>query len=49
MIYKNKDETKKDSQNAKRNDIEETLTNVSDNIKKESKKDATKIGDSDRE
>ena len=49
MIYKNKDETKKASQSDKRNDIEETLTNVSDNIKKESKKEATKIGDSDHE
>ena len=29
MIYENKDETKKENQNDKRNDIEETLTNVS--------------------
>jgi hypothetical protein len=49
MIYKNKDEIKKKSQNDKMNDIEETLTNVPDNIKKESKNEATKIGDSDRE
>lgn len=49
MIYKNKDETKKERQNDKRDNIEETLTNVPDTIKKESKKEAAKIGDSDRE
>ena len=29
--------------------LRETLTNVSDNIKKESKKEVNKIGDSDRQ
>ena len=38
MIYENKDETKKENQNDKRNDIEETLTNVPDNIKSLSEK-----------
>ena len=49
MIYENKDETKRENNNDKKNDIEETLTHVSENIKKVSKKEATEIGDSDRE
>ena len=34
MIYENKDETKRKNNNDKKNDIEETLTHVSENIKK---------------
>jgi len=49
MIYENKDEPKRENNNDKKKDIEETLTHVSDNIKKESKKEDTEIGDSDRE
>ena len=47
MTYENNDEIKKE--NDKKKDIGETLTQVPEKIKKESKKEATKIGDSDRE
>ena len=49
MKYENKDEVKKGNNNDKKNDIGETLKQVPEKIKKESKKEATKIGDSDRE
>ena len=46
---KNNNEIKKENNNDKKKDIAETLTQVPEKIKKESKKEATKIGDSDRE
>jgi hypothetical protein len=49
MKYENKDRIKKENNNDKRNDIGETLKQVPEKIKKESKKEATRIGDSDRE
>lgn len=49
MMYENKDRIKKENNNDKKNDIGETLTQVPEKIKKESKKEATKMGDSDRE
>ena len=49
MIYENKDRIKKENNNDKKNDIGETLTQVPEKIKKESKKEATKIGDSNCE
>ena len=49
MTYENNNEIKKENNNDKKKDIGETLTQVPEKIKKESKKEATKIGDSDRE
>jgi hypothetical protein len=49
MKYENKDKIKKENNNDKKNDIGETLKQVPEKIKKESKKEATRIGDSDRE
>ena len=49
MTYENNDEIKKENNNYKKKDIGETLKQVPEKIKKESKKEATRIGDSDRE
>lgn len=49
MIYENNDEIKKENNNDKKKDIGETLTQVPEKIKIESKKEATKIGDSNSE
>lgn len=40
---------KKQEINAKENEVVDTLTNTSDKVKEESKKEAKQIGDSDHE